>query len=140
MISIKRIKAKNVLIFDSIDVILDLNKIVVVRGDNQRSVKGDTNGVGKSVLFDLVPSVIYGITSLNIKLNEMVKNPGFVTIVFDNSGIEYEVTVSNKSGIKYQVRINGIDQEVHTIANARSILSRAWSIKESEYWSIWNLN
>lgn len=137
---INSVSAKNVLVFKDIYVKLDGRKLLVVRGHNRNSNVLDTNGVGKSLLFDLIPTVIYGVTGNDARPKDLMDDTSSITVCFTNKKHVYEVTATNKNGLKYAVSVDGVDQQTHTIAAARRIIGQGWPISEQEYWSIWCLN
>jgi DNA repair exonuclease SbcCD ATPase subunit len=134
MLTLKRLKVRKVLIFDSVDLMLDRSKITVIHGLNRLSKKSDTNGVGKSLLLNIIQKILF-----NQRLNDIVKQGSELELEFYNHH-EYVVNITYKSGIKYGIKIDGVDQQTHTIASARSIIDDAVGISIAEYQSLFHLS
>jgi DNA repair exonuclease SbcCD ATPase subunit len=108
MLKIKSITAKNFLSIGAVtqSVVLDQNQITLVLGTNLDLGGEDTgnrNGVGKSVLANIVSYALYGQALTNIRKENLINKTNgkamVVTIEFETNGINYKIERGRKPNI-----------------------------------------
>jgi len=108
MLKIKSVTAKNFLSIGAVtqSVVLDQNQITLVLGTNLDLGGEDTgnrNGVGKSVLANIVSYALYGQALTNIRKENLINKTNgkamFVTIEFETNGINYKIERGRKPNV-----------------------------------------
>jgi DNA repair exonuclease SbcCD ATPase subunit len=108
MLKIKSVTAKNFLSIGAVtqSVVLDQNQITLVLGTNLDLGGEDTgnrNGVGKSVLANIVSYALYGQALTNIRKENLINKTNgkamVVTIEFETNGINYKIERGRKPNI-----------------------------------------
>lgn len=145
MLKISKLKIKNSVIFSDVSLRLDTGRIIIVRGQNKRSMdQNETNGSGKSLLIDHIPSVLYGKTPLVSKMSggkKASKEPTTVELTVEKGGSTWAIKQVTKDGTtKYVVHKDEEDQGASRVKDAKTLINSLWPIPESEYYTIWNLN
>ena len=108
MLKIKSVTAKNFLSIGAVtqSVVLDQNQITLVLGTNLDLGGEDTgnrNGVGKSVLANIVSYALYGQALTNIRKENLINKTNgkgmCVTIEFETNGINYKIERGRKPNV-----------------------------------------
>lgn len=142
---LKELTIDNGVLFKKARLRLDSGHVIVVRGENQRSGRGDSNGSGKSLLVDFIPNTIYGANPFSDKASTLPgldpRKPCIVRLTLVDGKTEYVVEQRNDKGsTRYRIFKDGVDQGVRKVGVAKDYINRLWPVDESEYYSIWNLN
>lgn len=108
---LRRLRAENTFSFKKID--LDFRKlknVVIIRGEVD-GVSGDSNGAGKTSLFDTINWGCYDKTSKGVKLNDIIrrgtKNCRIDLEFINNNGDLVRVRKNRGSSTKLSVSVNG---------------------------------
>lgn len=112
-----RVEIDNFLVIGHAEIDLDDQGVVLVLGDDQDGGKSDSNGVGKSSIFEAVCWCLYGQTYQGLKYDDIVSltSPGGTRVtVYMKIGVDHiEVTryrKHKKHQNKIKVVINGKDK------------------------------
>lgn len=138
-VNIKRIRLKNVGVFESLEV-ADMDKagFVTVTGLNldSPSVANNKNGVGKSLMFGAIPNLTFEADPLAMNKREKTNMLG------KDSEIELEwqsptgqlITV-RQTAKKYHVMENGQDMKIDRLDVGRTWIERHFPISREEFYS-----
>ena len=95
ILTFKNIHIENFLSFGTADLLLDRGNYVLVKGENENPVdNAESNGSGKSAIFDAIVWALTGTTTRECKnvSNINSDNGAKVTLCFNVDDFEYEVT------------------------------------------------
>ncbi|QYW03847.1 hypothetical protein pEaSNUABM46_00204 [Erwinia phage pEa_SNUABM_46] len=138
-IGLKEIHLRDVGVYKELDIDgLDKEGFATICGKNLDSpdVKENTNGVGKSMLFAAIPTLLYEADPLAMKKKDkgnMLGKGSSIDLSWKSplGGIVRVV----QSSTKYQVFYNGEDQKVGRQDVARSWVQKHWPLSKDEFYS-----
>lgn len=138
-IGLKEIHLRDVGVYEELDIAtLDSEGFATICGKNLDSpnVKDNTNGVGKSLLFGAIPTLLYEADPLAMKKKDkgnMLGKDSSIELAWQSPlGGEVRI-VQTKS--KYQVFYNGENQKVDRQDVARSWVTKHWPLTRDEFYS-----
>ena len=138
-IGLKEIHLRDVGVYKELDIdTLDSEGFATICGKNLDSpnVKDNTNGVGKSLLFGAIPTLLYEADPLAMKKKDkgnMLGKDSSIELAWESPlGGEVRI-VQTKS--KYQVFYNGENQKVDRQDVARSWVTKHWPLTRDEFYS-----
>lgn len=138
-IGLKEIHLRDVGVYEELDIAtLDSEGFATICGKNLDSpnVKDNTNGVGKSLLFGAIPTLLYEADPLAMKKKDkgnMLGKDSSIELAWESPlGGEVRI-VQTKS--KYQVFYNGENQKVDRQDVARSWVTKHWPLTRDEFYS-----
>lgn len=138
-IGLKEIHLRDVGVYKELDIDgLDKEGFATICGKNLDSpnVKDNTNGVGKSMLFAAIPTLLYEADPLAMKKKDkgnMLGKGSSIDLSWNSprGGVVRIV----QSATKYQVYYNGEDQKVGRQDVARSWVQKHWPLSKDEFYS-----
>ncbi|UAW96694.1 hypothetical protein pEaSNUABM22_00207 [Erwinia phage pEa_SNUABM_22] len=138
-IGLKEIHLRDVGVYKELDIDgLDNEGFATICGKNLDStnVKDNTNGVGKSMLFAAIPTLLYEADPLAMKKKDkgnMLGKGSSIDLSWESplGGIVRIV----QSATKYQVFFNGEDQKVGRQDVARGWVQKHWPLSKDEFYS-----
>ncbi len=138
-IGLKTIRLRDVGVYKELDIEnLDKEGFVTICGSNQDSpnVKDNTNGVGKSLLFGAIPTLLYEADPLAMKKKDKGNMLGKGSLI----ELEWQsphggVIRIEQTAKKYKVFFNGEDQKVDRQDVARTWVSKHWPLTKEEFYS-----
>lgn len=112
----------------------------VVRGDNRdRKQKQSANGVGKSLLFSALPTLLYAAPPSAAKKNSarsMHEKDSSIEVVLNNGKHEIKVTQEMTSrSLRLRLNIDGQEQEYRETAKAKEALNKLFPIPEEQFYA-----
>lgn len=129
ILTFKNIHIENFLSFGIADLLLDRGNYVLVKGENENPVdNAESNGSGKSAIFDAIVWVLTGTTTRECKnvSNINSNNGAKVTLCFNVDGCDYEVTRTKDYkpvGSTLKIIRNGEDVSGKGIRDSEKLLS-----------------
>lgn len=138
-IGLKEIHLRDVGVYKELDLVkLDKEGFATICGKNLDSpnVKDNTNGVGKSLLFGAIPTLLYEADPLALKKKDkgnMLGKDSSIDISWQSplGGIVRIVQTAKK----YKVYYNNEDQKVDRQDVARSWVAKHWPLSKEEFYS-----
>lgn len=138
-IALKEIHLRDVGVYRELDIEnLDKERFVTICGKNLDSpdVKGNSNGVGKSMLFAAIPTLLYEADPLAMKKKDKGNMLGKGSSIDMSWQSPHGGTVRIvQSATKYQVFHDNKDQKVGRQDVARSWISKHWPLSKDEFYS-----
>lgn len=138
-IGLKEIHLRDVGVYKELDIdTLDSEGFATICGRNLDSpnVKDNTNGVGKSLLFGAIPTLLYEADPLALKKKDkgnMLSKGSVIDLSWESPlGGIVRIEQTAKS---YKVYYNGEDQKVGRQDVARSWISKHWPLSKDEFYS-----
>lgn len=112
----------------------------VVRGDNlDRKQKQSANGVGKSLLFSALPTLLYAAPPSAAKKNSarsMHEKDSSIEVVLNNGKHKIKVTQEMTSrSLRLRLNIDGQEQEYRETAKAKEALNKLFPIPEEQFYA-----
>lgn len=102
----KRLQAYNFMTFTALELDLDRTGAVLVLGENRDAPGADSNGSGKSAIFDAICWCLYGSTIREVRgddvVNRFVGKDCKVVLTIEERGIEYTVVRHQASKTHYK--------------------------------------
>lgn len=138
-ICLKEIHLRDVGVYKELDIdSLDSEGFATICGKNLDSpnVANNTNGVGKSLLFGAIPTLLYEADPLALKKKDkgnMLGKDSSIDLSWQSPLGGVVRIVQTKS--KYKVYYNGEDQKVDRQDVARSWVSKHWPLTREEFYS-----
>ena len=138
-IGLKEIHLRDVGVYKELDIdTLDSEGFATICGKNLDSpnVKDNTNGVGKSLLFGAIPTLLYEADPLAMKKKDkgnMLAKDSSIDMSWQSPHGGIVRIVQTKS--KYKVFYNGEDQKVDRQDVARSWVTKHWPLTKDEFYS-----
>lgn len=138
-IGLKEIHLRDVGVYKELDIDgLDVEGFATICGKNldSENVKNNTNGVGKSMLFAAIPTLLYEADPLALKKKEkgnMLGKDSSIDLSW-NSPLGGVVRIV-QTKTKYKVFYNGEDQKVDRQDVARSWVQKHWPLSKDEFYS-----
>ena len=129
ILTFKNIHIENFLSFGTADLLLDRGNYVLVKGENENPVdNAESNGSGKSAIFDAIVWALTGTTTRECKnvSNINSDNGAKVTLYFNVDDCEYEVTRTKDYkplGSTLKIIRNGEDVSGKGIRDSEKLLS-----------------
>ena len=129
ILTFKNIHIENFLSFGTADLLLDRGNYVLVKGENENPVdNAESNGSGKSAIFDAIVWALTGTTTRECKnvSNINSDNGAKVTLCFNVDDFEYEVTRTKDYkplGSTLKIIRNGEDVSGKGIRDSEKLLS-----------------
>ena len=129
ILTFKNIHIENFLSFGTADLLLDRGNYVLVKGENENPVdNAESNGSGKSAIFDAIVWALTGTTTRECKnvSNINSDNGAKVTLCFNVDDCEYEVTRTKDYkplGCTLKIIRNGEDVSGKGIRDSEKLLS-----------------
>lgn len=129
ILTFKNIHIENFLSFGTADLLLDRGSYVLVKGENENPVdNAESNGSGKSAIFDAIVWALTGTTTRECKnvSNINSDNGAKVTLYFNVDDCEYEVTRTKDYkplGSTLKIIRNGEDVSGKGIRDSEKLLS-----------------
>lgn len=129
ILTFKNIYIENFLSFGTADLLLDRGNYVLVKGENENPVdNAESNGSGKSAIFDAIVWALTGTTTRECKnvSNINSDNGAKVTLYFNVDDCEYEVTRTKDYkplGSTLKIIRNGEDVSGKGIRDSEKLLS-----------------
>lgn len=127
MLRLKKARIKNARVYKDIEVDLEKQGIVSVKGKN---------GAGKSTLFNLIESTFFGSMPNGDKKNQLVKGKGNSSIIIEceKNGDEYVLEQKRVSGRwKYEITKNGKDDTPHAQKDQLSKIESILELNQKEF-------
>jgi DNA repair exonuclease SbcCD ATPase subunit len=127
------LSVKNFLSLKSVDLPLSDRGLVLVLGQNKDADGADSNGSGKSSLFDALCWCLWGTTTRGVKgdavVNLVAKRNCEVTVSLEDGGIPYEVTrlrkhTSHSKANDLILKVNGEDGRGASISDTQERVNR----------------
>ncbi|AXG67243.1 putative exonuclease [Dickeya phage vB_DsoM_AD1] len=138
-IGLKEIHLRDVGVYKELDIdTLDSEGFATICGKNLDSpnVKDNTNGVGKSLLFGAIPTLLYEADPLALKKKDkgnMLSKGSVIDLSWESPlGGIVRIEQTAKS---YTVYYNGEDQKVGRQDVARSWIAKHWPLSKDEFYS-----
>lgn len=138
-IGLKEIHLRDVGVYKELDIdTLDSEGFATICGKNLDSpnVKDNTNGVGKSLLFGAIPTLLYEADPLALKKKDkgnMLSKGSVIDLSWESPlGGIVRIEQTAKS---YKVYYNGEDQKVGRQDVARSWIAKHWPLSKDEFYS-----
>lgn len=138
-IGLKEVHLRDVGVYQELDIVgLDKEGFATICGKNLDSpnVKDNSNGVGKSLLFGAIPTLLYEADPLALKKKDkgnMLGKDSSIDISWQSPLGGIVRIVQTKS--KYKVYFNGEDQKVDRQDVARSWVAKHWPLSKDEFYS-----
>lgn len=92
---LKNLQAINFMTYENLNLDLDRSGTILILGENRDASKADSNGSGKSAIFDAICWALFGNTIRGEKgdavVNKWVKKNCVVTLTFEEGGDTYKV-------------------------------------------------
>lgn len=138
-IGLKEIHLRDVGVYKELDIdSLDREGFATICGKNLDSpnVANNTNGVGKSLLFGAIPTLLYEADPLALKKKDkgnMLGKDSSIDLSWQSPLGGVVRIVQTKS--KYKVYYNGEDQKVDRQDVARSWVAKHWPLTREEFYS-----
>ncbi|QZE56400.1 hypothetical protein pEaSNUABM40_00206 [Erwinia phage pEa_SNUABM_40] len=138
-IGLKEIHLRDVGVYKELDIdTLDSEGFATICGKNLDSpnVKDNTNGVGKSLLFGAIPTLLYEADPLALKKKDkgnMLGKDSSIDLSWHSPLGGIVRIVQTKT--KYKVYYNGEDQKVDRQDVARSWVTKHWPLTREEFYS-----
>ena len=134
------ISLRNMVMFKKTDLGLDKPGITVVRGLNRDSSVENSNGAGKSLLFNAISAVFYdNLPTANRRkmAKDLFKEQGELTLSFSVDKKEVVVTKTLRNGsVKTSISCNDEDMRFRTQAASQSWLTQLVPISEELFYQL----
>lgn len=138
-IDLSSIKLKKIVTYEKAKLKF-IEPFYVVRGDNQdRKQKQSANGVGKSLFFSALPTLLYAAPPSADKKNSarsMHEKDSSIEIVLNNGKHEIKVTQEMTTrSLRLRLNIDGEEQEYRETSKAKEALTKLFPIPEEQFYA-----